>query len=145
MRDLLLTPAALGAYSVRWSEEILAELRRTVTGTYPDIDPEQFEATTIAALRTAFPDAGVSGWEALVDEMDNDPEDRHVAAAAVAVRADTIVTLNVSDFAGRVLSERGVRITTPGSSSVSSWTTFPKGSSTPSSRWRHANGSHDGE
>jgi hypothetical protein len=98
MRDLLLTLAALDAYSVRWSDEILTELSRTVTETYPDIDPQQFEATTIAAIRAAFPDAVVTGWEALVPEAE----------------ADTIVTLNVRDFAGRALSERDVRVVTPG-------------------------------
>ena len=114
MRDLLLTLAALDAYTVRWSDEILTELSRTVTETYPDIDPQQFEATTIAVMRAAFPDAVVSGWEPLVSEMDNDPEDRHVSAAAVTAGADTIVTLNLRDFAGRALSERGVRVVTPG-------------------------------
>lgn len=57
-------------------------------------------------MRNAFPGAAVGGWEALVEEMDNDPEDRHVAAAAVAAGADTIVTLNLSDFAGHVVVER---------------------------------------
>jgi predicted nucleic acid-binding protein len=114
LRDLLLTLAALDAYSVRWSDKILTELSRRITETYSDIDPEKFEATTIAAIRSAFPDAVVTGWEALVDQMDNDPDDRHVAAAAVTAGADTIVTLNVSDFAGRVLSQRGIRVATPG-------------------------------
>ena len=92
MRDLLLTLGALDAYDVRWSDAILTELGQAVTETYPDIALERFEVTTIAAMRTAFPDAVVSGWEAIVDEMDNDPSDRHVAAAAVTAGADTIVT-----------------------------------------------------
>jgi predicted nucleic acid-binding protein len=136
MRDLLLTLAALDAYSVRWSDEILTELSRTVTETYPDIDRQQFEATTIATIRAAFPHAVVSGWEALVSEMDNDPDDRHVSAAAVKAGADTIVTLNVRDFAGRALSERGVRVVTPASSCLSSWTTCPKSLPQRSSRWQ---------
>ena len=118
LRDLLLTLAALGAYSVRWSEEILAELHRTVTERYPDIDPKQFDNATIGAMRNAFPDAVVTGWEELVDQMDNDPVDRHVAAAAVAAGADTIVTLNVGDFAGRVLSDRHLRSKTPSTSTT---------------------------
>jgi hypothetical protein len=99
---------------VRWSEEILAELHRTVTERYPDIDPKQFDSATIGAMRSAFPDAVVTGWEEVLDQMDNDPADRHVSAAAVAAGADMIVTLNVSDFAGRVLSDRHVTVTTPG-------------------------------
>ena len=114
LRDLLLTLAALGACSVRWSEEILAELHRAVTERYPDIDPKQFDNATIGAMRSAFPDAVVTGWEEVVDQMDNDPADRHVAAAAVTAGADTVVTLNVADFAGRVLSDRHIRVTTPG-------------------------------
>lgn len=114
LRDLLLTLAALGAYSVRWSEEILVELRRSVTEHYPDIDPERFDSSTVAAMRNAFPDAVVVGWEDLVDQMDNHPGDRHFAAAAAAAGADTIVTLNVRHFAGRALQDRRIRVVPPG-------------------------------
>lgn len=114
LRDLLLTLAALGAYSVRWSEEVLVELRRSVTERYPDIDPQGFESSTIAAMRTAFPDAVVVGWEDVLDQMDNDPGDRHVAAAAVTAEADTIVTLNIRHFAGQALQDRRIRVVTPG-------------------------------
>lgn len=113
LRDLLLTLAALGALEVRWSDEILAELARTVGGHYPDIDPGRFEATTIATMTTAFPDARVSGWEDLMSEMDNEATDRHVAAAAVVAEADAIVTFNVRDFRGAVLGARGITIVTP--------------------------------
>lgn len=114
LRDLLLTLAALGALEVQWSDEILAELVRTVPGRYPDIDPERFRATTVAAMAAAFPDAGVTGWEELVEEMDNEAADRHVAAAAVVAGADAIVTFNTRDFGGAVLAARGVAVVTPG-------------------------------
>ena len=114
LRDLVLTLGALGAYEVRWSDAILEELIRTVVAQYPDIDPARFEATTVAAMRAAFPDAVVEGWERVVDDMDNDSDDRHVAAAAVVAGADAIITRNVRDFAGHALREGGVAIITPG-------------------------------
>lgn len=114
LRDLLLTLAALGALEVAWSDEILSELIRTVSAHYPDIEADRFEATTVAAMTAAFPQARVQGWEDLVEEMDNEDADRHVAAAAVAGNAEAIVTLNTRDFGGSALRAHGVVVLTPG-------------------------------
>ena len=40
----------------------------------------------------------VGGWEDIERDMPNHPKDRHVAAAAVAIGAATIVTSNIRDF-----------------------------------------------
>ena len=49
-------------------------------------------------MATYFPDARVTGYKQLIGSMTNDPKDRHVLAAAVAGRADTLVTENLKDF-----------------------------------------------
>ena len=98
LRDVLLTLAAFGYYEPRWSDHIIAEMRRNVLADHPDIDPERFDAITITALRRAFPDASVDLDVDLVTQMDNAAEDRHVLAAAVTAAADVIVTSNVDDF-----------------------------------------------
>jgi hypothetical protein len=49
-------------------------------------------------MRRAFPDAEVTGYEALVGAMTCDPKDRHVLAAAVRGHAEVLVTFNTSDF-----------------------------------------------
>lgn len=142
LRDLLLTLAALGALEVAWSDEILSELIRTVSAHYPDIEADRFEATTVAAMTAAFPQARVQGWEDLVEEMDNEDADRHVAAAAVAGNAEAIVTLNTRDF-GEARSVRMASSCSPrASSSPNCSTTFPTGSSTPSSKWQPARHAH---
>ena len=51
-----------------------------------------------AVLRPHFPEACVSGYEALISEMRNDPGDRHVLAAAVRAEARAIVTYNKRHF-----------------------------------------------
>ena len=51
-----------------------------------------------AARRKVFPHALVYGYEALISQMDNDPKDRHVLAAALACKADYLVTFNLRDF-----------------------------------------------
>lgn len=49
----------------------------------------------VTALRTAFPQGEVHGFEELISEMDcPDPDDRHVLAAVVAAEADFLVTDN---------------------------------------------------
>jgi hypothetical protein len=50
-----------------------------------------------------FPDAMVTGYEALVPAMTNDPKDRHVLAAAVRADAAVIVTNNIKDFPASAL------------------------------------------
>jgi predicted nucleic acid-binding protein len=78
-----------------WSADTIEELRRNlvaagVAATAVDHLVEQ--------MSVAFPEADVSGYEPLIEQMTCDPKDRHVLAAAVRADADAIVTFNVSDF-----------------------------------------------
>lgn len=114
LRDLLLTLAALDAFDVRWSDEILAEVACNVIEDHPDIDPTRFVDHTIGSMRRAFPDASVTAPHELIDTLDNDPKDRHVAATAIAADAQAIVTLNSSDFESRELREAAIDVVTPG-------------------------------
>lgn len=114
LRDLLLTLASLDAFEVRWSDEILEEVRRNVLADHPDIDPERFVGHTLGAMRSAFPDALVTDFEFLIERLDNHPKDRHVAAVALAAEAEAIVTLDVADFESAVLAKAGIRVVTPG-------------------------------
>ncbi len=114
LRDLLLTLAALDAYDVAWTEEILGEVRRNVVADHPSIDPDRFTEHTLGAMRSAFPEASVTGYEHLTGTLDNDPKDRHVAAAAIVARASAVVTVNVSDFNSEMLDAAAIRVVTPG-------------------------------
>ncbi|MFC6593125.1 PIN domain-containing protein [Deinococcus lacus] len=50
-------------------------------------------------MEAAFPAANVSGYEALLPDLQlPDPNDRHVLAAALQARADILVTFNLKDF-----------------------------------------------
>jgi hypothetical protein len=97
VRDLLLTLATSDAFEPRWTAEIIGEMTRNVLADHPGIDPARFDDRA-AALRNAIPDAWVSGYEHLIDDMDNHPKDRHVAAVAVHVSVAAVVTYNVHDF-----------------------------------------------
>ena len=49
-------------------------------------------------MNRAFPEALVTGYEPLVAAMPNEPDDRHVTAAAVKSGAQVIVTSNLKHF-----------------------------------------------
>lgn len=51
-----------------------------------------------AAMREFFSGSLVENYQHLIPEMENHPKDRHVLAAAVACRADCLVTFNLKDF-----------------------------------------------
>ena len=108
LRDTLLRAAAAGLYQVRWSARILDEMTRNLvsTGTMPEDRVDRLRAI----MEREFPEAEVTGYEDLIDAMQNDPKDRHVVAAAVKAGAQVITTANLKDF--RVLPD-GVEAQSP--------------------------------
>ncbi|MEU1603496.1 PIN domain-containing protein [Micromonospora matsumotoense] len=100
--DFLLRLAEEDLYQPRWSPDILAEVRRHVPVPAAAIDRR------IAFMNAAFEDALVTGYETLIDQMSNDPKDRHVLAAAVATGADSIITCNLRDFPLAACEPHGV-------------------------------------
>jgi predicted nucleic acid-binding protein len=96
LSSLLLTLAEEGLFEPRWSEQILAETQRALTG---KLRLSRDRAVRrLAAMRDAFPEASVHGFESLEDGLSCHPKDRHVLAAAIAAGTDTLVTFNVRDF-----------------------------------------------
>ena len=71
---------------------------RSLQADRPDIDASVLERTR-AVMDGNFPDAVVTGYEAIAARLDlPDPGDRHVLAAAIRGQADVIVTGNLRDF-----------------------------------------------
>lgn len=94
--DTLLRAAAAGFFQIYWSEEILEETRRNLVRQLGL--PEDGATRRCEAMRRAFREAMVTGYESYVTVMENHPKDRHVAAAALKVGAQVIVTSNLRDF-----------------------------------------------
>jgi len=80
----------------KWSEEILDETTRTHLNRLNW--PADISDSWRAAVEEYFPEAMVGDYAHLVDQMTNDPKDRHVLAAAIRAGADLIVTFNLKDF-----------------------------------------------
>ncbi len=104
-RDVLLSFAVEGLFRPTWSSAILDELafhEEKKLAERHGVDREeagQRAATLVTAMRTAFDDAEVQGWEALEGSYGlADPDDEHVLAAAVVAGAGMIVTHNLKDF-----------------------------------------------
>lgn len=97
VRDTLLRLAeGPELYRPLWSDEIMAEVRRTLGDRF-GIAPDRI-ARLESKLREHFPEAWIEGFEALIPEMNNDLKDRHVLAAAAHAKARTLVTYNLKHF-----------------------------------------------
>lgn len=110
LRDTLLRLAASRLYRPLWSTDILAELRRNLVKRGI---PESGVERLIAAMNGNFVDAEVTGYHDLIPAMACDPKDRHVLAAAVHARADSLVTFNIRDFPAESLAPYPVNLLTP--------------------------------
>jgi hypothetical protein len=109
--DLLLRVASAGMYLLRWTDDILEEVRRTLVNDLGRSDEQARKP--IAAMRGAFPEALVTGHNQLILSMTNDPKDRHVLAAAVISHALVIVTNNLRDFPDTALMPFGIEAQSP--------------------------------
>jgi hypothetical protein len=92
--DILLSVAAHDVYEPRWSQEVIDEMRRN----RPAGVSEEAIDKRIAQMNKFFPRAMTSGYEGLTPEMQADPKDQPVLAAAVHSGSDVLVTENVRDF-----------------------------------------------
>lgn len=103
LRDLLMHLGIAGLYQPKWSRCIQDEWRRNLIANRPEILPEILQ-NTVKMMNSALPDANVTGYKGLINDLDlPDPNDRHVLAAAIRAKAEIIVTLNHKDFPPEVL------------------------------------------
>jgi predicted nucleic acid-binding protein len=105
----LAEPPAL--YQARWTDQILAEVTRTLVGRFGKT-PERARYRE-AAMREFFPESLVANYEHLLKDMENHPGDRHVLAAAVACRADYLVTFNLKHFPVGTAAKHEVEVIGP--------------------------------
>ncbi|MFD4432664.1 PIN domain-containing protein [Nocardia sp. NPDC058497] len=122
LSDTLLRMADAQMFRPLWSTDVLTELRGSLVRR--DLPPDSVDRR-ISHMKSAFPDALVTGYESLVSGMENDPKDRHVLAAAVRSAAEVLVTFNVRDFPERALKPYDLTAITPDDFSSTSWISTP--------------------
>jgi len=93
---LLRLAAGRHLYIPRWSHQIMSEVSRSLQEGF-GVSPEK-TLYRESEIRQHFPEAWIENYESLIPSMRNHPKDRHVLAAAVHARANTIVTYNAKDF-----------------------------------------------
>lgn len=113
LRDLLMNMAAEDVVRAHWTDEIQEEWIRNLLRNRPDLKRESLERTRRAMDETI--ECGlVCGYEALIETLQlPDPDDRHVLAAAIHVRAKWIITFNLNDFPAENLVSYGVEAVSP--------------------------------
>lgn len=79
-----------------WSDEILAEVRRTQVNKLAW--PEKLADSFQDEVRKAFPGACVHGYEHIIPNLKNDEKDRHVLVVAIHTKSSLILTFNQKHF-----------------------------------------------
>ncbi|MEV3979871.1 PIN domain-containing protein [Nonomuraea sp. NPDC049758] len=114
LMDLMLALTEDAVHTWVWSDHLLSEWERVIVR-------EQHRSAHAAArigevIREFFADSRISedDYKHLIDQMEGpDLDDRHHMAAAIAGRARTLVTWNVTDFPASFLGRHGVSVSTP--------------------------------
>lgn len=122
--DLLLRLAERGLFRVVWSAEILAEVQDSLVRR--GFDAQRIERR-IQMMRQAFPEADVGDIAPILDSVPSGVErgDRHVVAAALAGKADAIVTNNLGHFPAGELAQLGVDVQSLDDFLVNQWSLDP--------------------
>ena len=111
LRDLWMELGVSGLVDLVWTEQIEAEWIAAVLRSRPEL--EQHLRRTAVVMRQVLPNACI-----VVDPTHElglalpDPDDRHVVAAAVTIRAESIVTFNVKNFPPDLVTSLQIEIVT---------------------------------
>lgn len=115
LRDLLLGLADAGCYAPCWSEGVAAEWLH-VTARKGETGAEQ----ALARMAARWPEGlGPAGAPEFLDLPD--AADHHILAAAIAARAQVLLTLNLRDFPRRALAHHGLRAEAPDDFVMALW------------------------
>lgn len=113
VRDLLLSFADARLFQPKWSSKIQEEWVRNLLKKRPDISEKNI-LKTVKAMNVAFPDAEVSKFTSIIEDLKlPDPDDRHVLAAAIKAGATFIVTANIKDFPSTYVFTHRIRVCHP--------------------------------
>jgi predicted nucleic acid-binding protein len=113
LRDYLLHLAVVELYKPKWTVQIHDEWMRNPLLKRPDLRQADLEKAK-AAMDSAFPNADISGYEYLINNIIlPDPQDRHILASAIKGKADVIVTANLKDFPAETLAIYGIEVQHP--------------------------------
>ena len=110
-RDVLLEAANHGLYRVHWSPKILDDALGHLL--QDQRITEHCAKSLRAALEDIFPGAVVDPPADLAEGVGCDPSDRHVVAAAMAAKAELIVTRNTRHFPAEALVPLGIKAVKP--------------------------------
>lgn len=112
LRDILMRLAWTDLFHARWSPRIQEEWMRGVLRKRPELADRLIRTREL--MDRAIPDCVITGWEGIEASLTlPDPDDRHVLAAAIAGRADVIVTYNLRHFPAEALRNHGVEAQHP--------------------------------
>jgi len=111
LRDTLLRAASADLYRIQLTDDILEEVRRNVVKSAEV--PEHKAQRLIDKIREEFSDAMITHHKPLIEGMPNNKKDRHVLAAAIASRAQIVVTQNLKDFPQSILAPFEVEAQSP--------------------------------
>jgi len=119
LRDFLLGLAAQGLFEPLWSDGIVAEWLHLAAR-----DGASGVPALLMRMAGRWPGGKVApGDPALLDLPDSG--DRHILAAAIAGKADLILTANLRDFPPRALGPHGLRARSPDDFAMDLWLAAP--------------------
>jgi hypothetical protein len=113
LRNVVVQGAVDGLVDARWTDAIHDEWTRNLVANTSGLSIERLEVTK-RLMNAALPDATVAGYEKHIRAINlPDPDDRHVAAAAIEAGASMIVTWNLRDFPVVELKKHGLMRLSP--------------------------------
>jgi hypothetical protein len=125
--DALMSVAAAGSFSARWTKYIESEWVSALERARPELVGRldfRRECMREACQDWEVPEAA---WGPLVASLVlPDPDDRHVLAAAIAGHADYIVTLNLRDFPQAAAAKFGIEVVDPDTFLLNQWDLEPE-------------------
>ncbi|MCR8493013.1 PIN domain-containing protein [Brucella anthropi] len=113
LRNVIVQASVDRLFQARWTDAIHDEWRRNLVANTPNLSIERLEITK-RLMNGALPSASIAGYEKHIQAVRlPDPDDRHVAAAAIEAGASTIITWNLRDFPIGELRKHGLARQTP--------------------------------